>query len=203
MADYHSKVDTSRPIRSVKEALAIFGEKVLVGETYEPKQSISPDRESTYYSPGSQRYTCGDDHIFDDALKKLEAELWETKMELTMLGGRESETEEAVFSSNGKLQKNMSSLALDNADAAAKASAMENSEEDIRDFLERTRSSAHAVSIGEKEDLLDSKKKKKNVMKKHIILLVGNLFPRKKRSSTTNLRIEDKTAAFHPTTKKE
>ncbi|KAA8545479.1 hypothetical protein F0562_020263 [Nyssa sinensis] len=123
--DYHSTVDTSRPFTSVKEAVAIFGERFLVGGIYSPKPSPFPKQETSWkFSPSPKKMTKDDgDHTVAETLKKLEAELEETKTELKLLKERESETEVALASLNAELHKNMSKLAQAEATAARKAAA--------------------------------------------------------------------------------
>ena len=123
--DYLSNIDTSRPYRSVKEAVAVFGERLLVGEIYTRKPYIyshPPSQEITWYPPSPQNRK-EDDHQQGvlDALKKLEAELEETKTELKLLKERESETEIALASLNAELHKNMSKLAVAEAAEAKRA----------------------------------------------------------------------------------
>ncbi|KAG9130616.1 hypothetical protein Leryth_011874 [Lithospermum erythrorhizon] len=217
MEDNQSNVDTSRPFRSVKEAVAIFGERFLAREIYSPKDFTFSKQETPYYSPSPlvtheipPKYSTSpekssvdtDDSAVFDALKRLEAELEETKMEVKMLRERESETEVALASLNAELHKNMSKLALAEANAAGKAVAMatmkskkygeieemEVDEEKQRDLLRTTSTLAQILSIGEENGLFaeaQKRKDKKIMKKKPIIPLVGDLFSRKKGSSTT------------------
>ncbi|KAI3445600.1 hypothetical protein Pfo_002265 [Paulownia fortunei] len=214
-------VDTSRPFRSVKEAVAIFGERFLVGEIYTPKPFIFPKKETPFLSPSSRvdkephwNYTSpsprgssySHDTTLSDTVKKLEAELEDTKAELKLLKERESETEVALASLNAELHKNMSKLARAEAEVAARAAASSRSasslhmadgamiikeEEQKRDAYLRMESGpspslAQILSIGEKEGLfVGRKKERKGVKKKPIIPLVGDLFSRKKGTSTT------------------
>lgn len=191
LVDHRSNVDSSRPFRSVKEAVAIFGEKILVGEIYSPKPFSFSKKETPFFSPsprvdieptskyssspsprGSSFYS--QDTELSDTVKKLEVELEETKNELKLLKERESETEVALASLNAELHRNMSKVARAEAAEAAKAA------EKKRDLIGP--SLAQVLSVGEKESLFVGKKKGRK--KKPIIPLVGDLFSRKKGSST-------------------
>ncbi|XP_061375969.1 WEB family protein At1g75720 [Gastrolobium bilobum] len=134
--NFSSTVDTSRPFSSVKEAVAIFGERLLLGEIYSPK----PFSDTSAYSPikreASWRFSSPstppspmkpkeDEGVNGNALyetlKKLESELEKTKVELKLLKERGSETEVALATLNAELHKNMSKLAQAEAVAAGKA----------------------------------------------------------------------------------
>ncbi|XP_010544078.1 PREDICTED: uncharacterized protein LOC104816807 [Tarenaya hassleriana] len=168
-----SSIDSSRPFSSVKEAVAIFGQRIHLpghSQTLNPKpktlntstsptlshgasslSSPSPRKQpfskpktpTTSTSPtlnhGASSLSCpspwkqpslpsspsNPKEEFMDVLKKLEAELKETKTELKLLQERESETEVALATLNAELHKNMSKIAKAEADAAGKsASAM-------------------------------------------------------------------------------
>ncbi|PON48783.1 WEB family protein [Parasponia andersonii] len=224
--DFHSSVDTSRPFRSVKEAVAIFGERILVGEIYSPNHpstgaatTPSPHNNTnnnnyvnSITSPPSKfdrKYSTGDHHDHDqnilDALKKVEAELEETRAELKLLKEREQETEVAVASLNAELHKNMSKLAEAEAAKAAAAAAGgtvesrgiiissyngDNKQQEERIIrrrelvrrMEKNPTLAQILSLGEK-DLVYSrgrKRERKIIKRKPIVPLVGDLFSRKK-----------------------
>ncbi|XVF45897.1 hypothetical protein PTKIN_Ptkin02bG0245000 [Pterospermum kingtungense] len=199
--DYRSNVDTSRPFRSVKEAVAVFGERLLVGEIYTPKTytySRPPSQEITWFSRKEE----DEQHQqrVMDALKKLEAELEETKTELKLLKKRESETEIALASLNAELHKNMSKLAVAEAAAARAATSvtpralnfeMRNGEdiareeEKRREILKKMKNTptlSQILSIDEKEGYFGGKRDQRKLMKKKpIVPLVGDCFFKKKR----------------------
>ncbi|KAL0013145.1 hypothetical protein SO802_000214 [Lithocarpus litseifolius] len=221
--DYSSNVDTSRPFRSVKEAVAIFGERLLLGEMYSPSPKSYNVNVGEIFSPSPQPYNVSivpntarnlvfsdddsptrnlvssdnkreDESLVLDTLKKLEAELEETKVELKLLKERESETEVALASLNAELHKNMSKLAKAEAAAATNALIATRNRE-VREDAERKRelkirmedstSLAHILSLGEEGYFGGKVHEKKAMKKKPIIPLVGDLFSRKKRPSKT------------------
>ncbi|KAL3625649.1 hypothetical protein CASFOL_028287 [Castilleja foliolosa] len=203
ITDYSSTIDTSRPFRSVKEAVAVFGERILVGEVYNPKPFTFPEIETPFFSPSpspmnSSIYsyeTTMTTTPLSETVKKLEAELEDTKNELKVLKERESENEVALASLNAEIQKNMSKLQAEAEVAWASRDGnakMIREEEKKRDaYLKGTTSNskklAQILSIGEDESLFVGRKKEKKVMKKKpIVPLVGNFFSWKKETSTTS-----------------
>ncbi|KAJ6394882.1 hypothetical protein OIU77_023985 [Salix suchowensis] len=169
--DGSSSVDASRPFRSVREAVAIFDERVLVFGT----------------------------------LKKLEAELEETKAELKLLKEREYATEIALASLNAEVHMNMSKLAAAEAAAAKKAAESTRAaglerkrKEDLLKEEERRReltirmgdfpTLAQILDLGGSEKGSFRGKKERKVMKKKpIVPLVGDFFFKKKVSSNSTL----------------
>ncbi|KAM4133808.1 hypothetical protein ACJW30_01G360000 [Castanea mollissima] len=215
--DYSSNVDTTSPFRSVKEAVAILSERLLLGEMYSPSpkpynvnvgEMYSPSPKpynvnvGEMYSPSPKPYNVNvgeidnrreDESLVLDALKKLEAELEETKVELKMLKERESETEVALASLNAELHMNMSKLAK--AEAAAATNALiANRNREVREDerkrelmirMEDSTTLAQILSLREEGYFGGKVHEKKAMKKKPIIPLVGDLFSRKKRSSKT------------------
>lgn len=218
--DFTSTVDTSRPFRSVKEAVAVFGERLLVGEIYSspsPSTTVKPPkRENSWrFTPSpvvmksdhdqngvgdnynDQRY---DNNGLLETLKKLEAELEETKEELKLLKERETETEVALATLNAELHKNMSKLARAEAAVAGKAAAKTVRFDDQRDNnnnnnngeimrveeekkKRETLAQILSVGLGDKESYYLGGKVRERKMKKKmkpIIPLVGDLFSKKK-----------------------
>lgn len=205
--DYSSSVDTSRPFRSVKEAVAIFGKQILVGEIYSSKPYYNPSGEENiswrFLSPSPSYRSPKEDHHYEQnevfgALMKLEAELKETKTELKLLKERESETEIALASLNAEFHKNMSKLAMAEAAAAKEAVEMRAvsferekkedlllKEEERMIRMENSPTLAQILSLGEEKGCFRGKEERKAMKKKPIVPLVGDLFFKKKGSSNT------------------
>ncbi|CAJ1963746.1 unnamed protein product [Sphenostylis stenocarpa] len=203
--DFSSTVDTSRPFTSVKEAVAMFGERLLLGEIYSPNpfSSDTPiNRESSWRLSSSSSpspspiKTHQDNAHLVDVIKKLEAELENTKGELKLLKERGTETEVALATLNAQLHKNMSKLAQAEAAAAGKAAAAAtptktvrfeiNEDEKKKEVVRKKEESqrlGNILSLGENDHLFGTKKTRKH---KPIIPLVGDFFFKRKSSSTTH-----------------
>ncbi|KAF5813858.1 hypothetical protein HanRHA438_Chr03g0114561 [Helianthus annuus] len=174
-----STVDTTRPFRSVKEAIAIFGDRLQVSETYSPSPKhpfTLPKQESPIWkhTPSSTQIILSkspnqsDQHqapspVVMNTLKKLEFELKETKRELNVLKEREAETEVALASLNAELHKNMSKIAKAEAEVAGKARSSMTMRQVLNGFGEER----------ERRYLYEKKALKK---KKPVIPLVTDLF---------------------------
>ncbi|KAJ4878381.1 Uncharacterized protein Rs2_43399 [Raphanus sativus] len=212
-------VDTSRPFSSVKEAVAIFGQRIMLpGQTHtanhKPVSPIAASPRITHTtaslpsSPWKQRPSLpsspqGPKEEFMDVLKKLEAEITETKTEVRKLKERESETEVALATLNAEMHKNMSKMAKAEADAAGKSAAAamaksvgvketkekENGEEERRKELMRKMAKEYPTlaqildgNRGDRNDYFGKKKKKKP-----IVPLLGDFFFLKKKGSSTEI----------------
>ncbi|GLT77299.1 hypothetical protein SLA2020_488970 [Shorea laevis] len=207
--DYRSSVDTSRPFRSVKEAVTVFGERLLVGEIYCPKPyAFTPPRhespeemsyESNQLTQCNHLNHCHQEDYYHQnherdflvALKKLEVELENTKAELKVLRERESVMEVALASLNAELHKNKSKLAEIEAMAARKAAASfgkidemreEERRKELKKRMENNQTLAHILSI-EGEEFFGGRRERKTMKKKPIVPLVGDWFFKKKWES--------------------
>lgn len=274
MASDRVEVDTARPFRSVKEAVAVFGECILVGgsnsryssnavaiadphanavaiadphananlnakhedssrsstATLSPNAmaevDAEPETEATaaivpmysahsspsFTSPGSAYDDNGEHGYQDDeaglaivsSIKKLEAEVADTRREVLQLRKRGTEMEIAVASLNAQLHRGLSRLAEIEADKAAAAArhsiggdtdvmaaAMVRSErwaeKSSTYSSEYLPSFSHALSLGEiDDDLLGGRRRKAQKVKPIVPLIRDILFSKsfsKRKSS--------------------
>ncbi|KAI3702149.1 hypothetical protein L6452_27875 [Arctium lappa] len=190
---HHPNIDTSRPFRSVKEAVAVFGERFLTGEIYSPSPKLAtitlPKQEtpkwkltpsaskdqSLWKSPENEE---DPPPMVINTLKKLESELEETKRELNMLKERESETEVALASLNAELHKNMSKIAKAEAEVAGKAAVMRSST-----TLRQVLSGDGGPEREKGREIKYVNKERKTMKKKPVIPLLTDLFTRNKEKT--------------------
>ncbi|GAB4848112.1 hypothetical protein Ancab_002776 [Ancistrocladus abbreviatus] len=140
-------VDTSSPFHSVKEAVAICDQRFLVGDICpQPKLLTIPKYETSHKNGYVENpFTsidhnddhCNNDEAVENVLRKVVAELEETKLEVKLLKERESETEIALASLNAQLHRNMSKMAEAEAAEAAKAAAVRLKDEERRNIIGR------------------------------------------------------------------
>ncbi|CAN1804757.1 hypothetical protein LINPERHAP1_LOCUS24016, partial [Linum perenne] len=118
-----------------------------------------------------------------ESVKRLEAELEETKAELKKLKERGWETEVALASLNAELHKNMSKLARAEADVARKAAAEMAAVNSSPSLAQILNLGGEVESSGYYSNFRwDDKKKKSGKVKKEkpIVPLVGDLVWKKK-----------------------
>ncbi|WOL01526.1 WEB family protein [Canna indica] len=208
-----SEVDTTSPFTSVKEAVAVFGERFLAGNLSSRRTSTSvelditsqaiyslppppkPPLFSANYSPPSVSSTTFRlaNHDRDDeltvlgALKKLEAELYKTRCELKQLRERQSETKVAVATLCLRIQRRMSKLGEGEEASNVATSAMEEQPWKVGSDRWRDQERVHLPSLAQALSIGRMEERSRGKMKlrkrKPIIPLIGDLIP-KKRSST-------------------
>ncbi|KAF6171954.1 hypothetical protein GIB67_025840 [Kingdonia uniflora] len=188
METQYSTVDTSRPFKSVKEAVETFGERFLAPNIYTPKPFTMPKYEPP--PPPPTPLTQKQEVVSLDMLKKLELELEETKRELKMLKEREKEMEIALASLNMELQRNMSKVV-----EAGKKVRMDRS-------TSSSTSLAQLLNLGEKNGYYGTILKKQRKLramknkKKPIVPLVGDMFPKKKKGSSNSTTLHNSLRAL-------
>lgn len=189
------EVDTTRPFRSVKEAVAVFGERLLTGDASSshkvtasskvdtppmpilsfPNLVPKPVCSSVSSSPNS--YHSSTTFNF---LRKLEAEVEEIKQELIHMKERESQTAKTIANLRSQVQDRISKL-----EAAESAQPVDQWQEyrttNLEERFEYLPSLRQVLSIVRTDDQDQfGRRRIKLQKKKPIVPLVGDMFSRKK-----------------------
>lgn len=189
MSSNHGEVVTARPFRSVKEAVAVFGECLAAGDKLESNPNpiyaaISPQPSfSSSYSSSSQFNEDKEDELMIvNSLKKFEAELESVKRELMLMKERDIETETLVASLNEELKKSMSKLSAIEEKGGVQSERLRENKDIGREMSsEYWPALAQALSLGVVEGgYCERKRKAKIIKKKPIVPLLGDMFFKKK-----------------------
>ncbi|KAG6482246.1 WEB family protein At1g75720-like [Zingiber officinale] len=206
------EVETVRPFRSVKEAVAVFGEQqqqhFLTGSASSQKANNTRPKVNSILRPiqskpihssvSSSPNSCpsSSETTAFGFLRKLEAEVEEIKRELIHMKERESETSKAIATLSCQLQNRSSKL------EATESSLSVDQWQEIRaanleERFEYLPSLREALSIAEMEDQFGRRRRikvQKKKKKKPIVPLVSEIFHRKKRDANGDL-----TSSFYST----
>ncbi|XP_074587428.1 uncharacterized protein LOC141843268 [Curcuma longa] len=189
------EVDTTRPFRSVKEAVAVFGEHLLTGDASSshkvtasskvdttsrpilssPNLVPKPVCSSVSSSPNSYHSSTTINFV-----RKLEAEVEEIKQELIHMKERESQTARTIATLRSQVQNRVSKL-----EATESVQPVDQWQEyrttNLEERFEYLPSLRQVLSIVGMEDQDQfGRRRVKPQKKKPIVPLVGDMFSRKK-----------------------
>ncbi|CAL9186920.1 unnamed protein product [Musa hybrid cultivar] len=193
------EVETTRPFRSVKDAVAVLDERFLSGHARSPKANTRPIRShpapkavfSASTSPPS--YTSSAALSVFSSLRNVEAELEKMKRELMLLKERESDTARTIATLNFQFRKSMCKAA--EIDAAANAAESSVSME----LPNKTRSEPwrdDGPRNVEKENDFGGRRKIKLHKRKPVIPLIGDLLSRKTESTDLNISLYPRSTIY-------
>lgn len=188
------EVDTARPFRSVKEAVAVFGERFLTGDASSHKVTNSSKVDTTprpilsfpnlvqkpvYSSVSSSPNSYHSSTTFN-FLQKLEAEVEEIKQELIHLKERDSRTAKIIATLTSQVENRISKL-----EATESAPPVDQWQEyrttNLEERFEYLPSLRQVLSIVGTEDQDQfGRRRIKLQKKKPIVPLVGEMFSSKK-----------------------
>ncbi|WOK97373.1 WEB family protein [Canna indica] len=212
MASERAEVDTRRPFRPVKEAVAVFGDRLLPTNPPLDQKSNStsilhakplpnsppqpPKQTATSASSSPPSYSFSASHSVperdDDltilaSLKRLEADMKETRRELLALKERESETAVAVAELNESMAKLEAANGLEPGEEQESRVRSERWHEEREEdlgvgLMEYLPTLAQAFTFDDFGGWRKMKRAKKK--KKPVVPLIWDIFPKKKKKGS-------------------
>ncbi|KAF7138060.1 hypothetical protein RHSIM_Rhsim07G0246900 [Rhododendron simsii] len=188
-----AEIDTTAPFRSVKEAVMLFGERVLAGEVYASKfkeiqnndasgnglVTVTTELEETKENLQKARE---ESLVMATCLSTLQQELERTKLELRQLKERESEKQVIVESAEIKHVEFMKdSMSFDHLKPRTRNKGpVEFQKKRYVTFANPPSSARVMVPQGDDDPILERHPSLKKKKKKPLIPLIGGIFSKKK-----------------------